>query len=71
MREFDEREQHDDMERFRHSVSDILDKLDMGERLNSGERLLLRWWAGIPMLPPPKDYAQMPLGWDGNGSPAE
>jgi len=59
MREFEEREQHDDMERFRHQVSDVLDKLDMGRELNSGERLLLRWWAGIPVLPiqQPKDFS--------------
>ncbi len=30
------------------AISEILDDLDAGKRLNSGQMLLLRWYVGIP-----------------------
>lgn len=37
------------------AIAEILETLDRGERLNSAEMLLLRWFCGIPETKTPKE----------------
>lgn len=40
------------------AISEILDQIDKNEPLNSGQKLLLRWFIGIPAV---KDLRQVEM----------
>lgn len=48
------------------AIEEVLNDLDQGKRLNSGQMLLLRWFCGVPAPKPQKETMSV---WNPNQEP--